>query len=327
MATIRLTQLDGKLPNLALMKLAYWHKQQGDTVSLQRTPTPTIWEPEYDTVYGSAIFSWSKPVIDRLQAAYPDAIVGGTGSGSASTVEDVMGQAGEQYDYSLYPDFPHSIGFTQRGCRLKCGFCVVPKKEGAVKAVNTIADIHRPNTPKNIILLDNDFFGQDEWPERIRELREGGYKVSFNQGINVRMITPETARAVASVRYYDDQFKKRRIYTAWDNLGDESRFFDGLRELTGAGIPTRHVMVYMLIGFRKRETMEEIMYRYERLRDAGCLPFPMVYEKWRQPELRRFARWVIGRYDQVVSWAEFQRGQDSTRPLKDQLQLEVQGER
>lgn len=29
---VRLTQLDGSLPNLALMKLSAWHKAQGDEV-------------------------------------------------------------------------------------------------------------------------------------------------------------------------------------------------------------------------------------------------------------------------------------------------------
>src|SRR6266436_1647510 len=33
-------------------------------------------------------------------------------------------------DYSLYPKFTGSLGFTQRGCRLSCKFCVVPIKEG-----------------------------------------------------------------------------------------------------------------------------------------------------------------------------------------------------
>ena len=39
-------------------------------------------------------------------------------------------------------------------------------------------------------LLDNDFFGQprEQWEARIAEIREGGFKVCLNQGINIRMI-------------------------------------------------------------------------------------------------------------------------------------------
>jgi hypothetical protein len=33
---VRLTQIDGALPNLALMKLAHWHLAQGDAVTVTR---------------------------------------------------------------------------------------------------------------------------------------------------------------------------------------------------------------------------------------------------------------------------------------------------
>ena len=33
MANVRLTHIDGKLPNLALMKLSHWHRAQGDQVA------------------------------------------------------------------------------------------------------------------------------------------------------------------------------------------------------------------------------------------------------------------------------------------------------
>ena len=330
--TVRLTQLDGKLPNLALMKLAHWHRSIGDDVFLERTPAPSMFEPEYDRVYASAIFGWSLPVVRRLQTAYPDAVVGGTGTDQPHTVEELVGSEYEHYDYSIYPDYPYSLGFTQRGCRLSCGFCVVPKKEGKPRSVNTIEDIWRRGTPRCVLLLDNDFFGQEQWRERIEELCEGGFQVSFNQGINIRMITPEVADALASVRYMDDGFRTRRLYTAWDNLGDEKRFFAGLQMLNEAGIPSAHIMVYMLVGYRPRETMDDVLYRFNRLVEAGCRPFPMVYERWRQPELRRFARWAIRRYYEIVPWEEFQakgwrdKRPDDQLPLVAGLGVEEQGE-
>ena len=65
-------------------------------------------------------------------------------------------------------------------------------------------------------------------------------------------------------------------------------------------------MVYMLVGFATGETMAEVMYRYQRLRDYGCKPFPMVFDRDNR-ELRKFARWVIRRYAEVVPWSEYQR--------------------
>lgn len=304
---VRLTQIDGKLPNLALMKLAHWHKAQGDITHLARTPNPTMFEPTYGKVYGSSIFGWSAPVVQRLREGYPEAIVAGTGTGDYRTVEQVIGEdTYEYYDYSIYPNYQFSLGFTQRGCRLNCGFCVVPKKEGRPKSVNTIADIYRDNGVKNICLLDNDFFGQDtdEWQRRLLEIREGGFKVCFNQGINIRMINEESANALSTIPYYDDQFKHRRLYTAWDNLGQEDIFFKGVNLLKDAGVKPQHLMVYMLIGYVPGETIDNIMYRYRLLKNAGCMPYPMVYNNVNK-ELKRFQRWVIRRYDEVVPWADF----------------------
>jgi hypothetical protein len=55
---------------------------------------------------------------------------------------------------------------------LACPFCVVPRKEGKWRTEKTIAEIWRGGDyPRELILLDNDFFGPEsrtEWRERIR---------------------------------------------------------------------------------------------------------------------------------------------------------------
>ena len=223
------------------------------------------------------------------------------------------------------------------GAGCNCRFCVVPGKEGKPQAVNTIGDIWRPDTERNVVLLDNDFFGQprEQWQERIREMREGNFKVNFSQGINVRLVDEEAAKALASVRYHDQRFKKRRLHTAWDNLGQERVFFRGVDRLEAEGIPPRHLMVYMLVGFNPKETIEQVIYRYTKMTERGCRVFPMVYEPWRgveevegetaEPEednpeadteererkaqLRKFQRWVIQRYSQFIPWEKFQEAQ------------------
>ena len=137
MKHVKLVQMDGKLPNLALMKLAHWHLEQGDEVMLSRFVQRTLFERnKFDLVYASAIFSHSAPRLEELRGVHPDAIIGGTGAGGdlSLTVEQTLGTSDyEHYDYSIYPEYPWSLGFTQRGCRLNCGFCVVPKKEGRPK--------------------------------------------------------------------------------------------------------------------------------------------------------------------------------------------------
>lgn len=308
---VRLTQIDGKLPNLALMKLARIHRERGDGVYFTKRVDRGFLEPSYDRVYGSAIFSQSAPRVAQFKEQFPDAIVGGTWNIlEPQTVESVLGlDEFEAYDYSIYPGFTASIGFTQRGCRLKCGFCVVPKKEGKPRSVNTIADIWRGSPyPKHLHLLDNDFFGQPEeqWRARLVEIRDGGFRVCLNQGINIRLITEEAAEAIASVPYYDDSFKRRRLYTAWDNLKDENVFMRGVERLQRAGIPPSHLLVYMLVGFDKNETWERLFYRFNKMVAIGIRPYPMVYgsrdktlplgghnQRIEHRTLGEFQRWVI----------------------------------
>jgi len=281
---VRLTQIDGKLPNLALMKLArHWRDRDAEIVfSKQVVQDFNDLKSTYHRVYGSAIFSFSADRVAQFRKEFPEAIVGGTWDTSdAQTVESTLGiPEREDYDYSIYPNFDGSIGFTARGCRLKCGFCVVPKKEGKPRSVRTIPEIWRgAHHPKHIHLLDNDFFGQprDQWEARISEIRFGAFKVCLNQGINIRMIDADAAKALASVPYFDDGFKTRRLYTAWDNIGDEERFFKGVRILQEHGIPPTHLLVYMLIGYDKRETWERIFYRFNKMVALGIRPYPMVF--------------------------------------------------
>lgn len=303
---IRLTQLDGKLPNLALMKLAHFFRAQGCEVTFSRSARRDLFEPSYDLVLASQIFDFSAKKADELRANFPDAVIRGTGTKDFETVEQFLGVDDyELYDYSDYPEFEHSIGFTQRGCRLSCKFCVVPKKEGKVKGLNTIQGIWRGGAyPKQIHLLDNDFFGQPDWKDRAGEIIDGGFEVCFNQGINVRLIHEEGAAYLSQMKYRDDQFKTKRIYTAWDNRRDEEIFFKGINTLLGAGIKPGHILVYMLCGYWPGETFEDVFYRFDRMRAAGLLPYPMVYDNSNK-ELKRFQRWIVRGYYRFIEWKDY----------------------
>jgi len=309
--TVRLTHIDGKLPNLALMKLSHFHRRMGDSIYFTKAVERDMLEQDYKKVYGSAIFSFSKDRVAKFRQEFPQAIVGGTHDITDNrTVEQLLDvEEYENYDYSIYPKFDASIGFSQRGCRLKCGFCVVPKKEGRPRSINSIHSIWRGgHWPKHIQLLDNDFFGQprEQWEARIDEIRTGGFRISLVQGINVRMIDDESAKALASIPYYDDGFKVRRLYTAWDNIGDEERFFKGVDTLERHGIPPRNLLVYMLVGYDKKETWERLFYRFNKMAEREIRPYPMVYGdrdrrlplggcnmRIEQRTLSEFQRWAI----------------------------------
>jgi hypothetical protein len=205
---------------------------------------------------------------------------------------------------------------------------VVPKKEGVVRSVASISDIWRgPGHPRKLHLLDNDFFGQPAWRARMQEIREGAFKVCWNQGINIRLMDDEIAGAISSVEYRDDAFRERRIYTAWDSIGDEKAFFHGIDCLERAGVPGKHVRAYMLIGYARGETMERIHYRIQRMVERGVEPYPMVFDcRSTDPEryraCKRVQRWVVTGLYRAVRFSEYDAGKKA-RNAADRRQLEL----
>jgi hypothetical protein len=336
-----LVHADGAIPNLALMRLASYYRARGETVRLVRGyGQRQLWDPPGE-VLGSSIFQFSARIRKRIETEWGPVRWGGTGVSLASSLSEIdpsVDWDSVRPDYADYPDDDRSVGFTQRGCRLRCGFCVVPKKEGRPKSVATLWDIWRGGrAKKKLLLLDNDFFGQqrEEWRARLAEAREGGFRICLTQGINVRLIDEEAARELATVEYRDQSFHERVIYTAWDNLREERRFRAGVATLASGGIPATHLRVFMLIGYEPGETWDAILYRFEALKALGCEPYPMpydppgvclacglendssLYRKCRKcgaalpgnllPRLalRAFGRWAIRGMHKVVPWKDY----------------------
>ncbi len=335
---VLLWHLDGPLPLLPLMRIAAHHRERGDVVELRRVSNgqaldaeawreiePRFGDPAWDRVYASAIFERTRPLVERIAVLYPSAEIGGTGTWNIGrTLADVGIPDDGPLDYTAYPDFTASIGYTMRGCRFRCSFCVVPRKEGRARPYGTVAEVWRGDPwPRHLHLLDNDFFGNRLWPERIAEIRDGGFRVSFTQGINVRVLQDAQAAAIVSVDYRADDMRTRRIYTAWDAIGDERVVFRGLDRLVAHGVKPDAIMVYMLIGHADGETHEQRDHRRRRLREYGCRPYPMPFV--RTPELLGFQRWVVDAYDKTIPWERWKAAHYNPRKLGDRYSLPLFG--
>ena len=60
---------------------------------------------------------------------------------------------------------------------------MVSKKEGKNVENDSINSIWRGDPyPRNMVLLDNDFFGQPNWGERVDEIVKGKFKVNLTAG-------------------------------------------------------------------------------------------------------------------------------------------------
>ena len=149
-------------------------------------------------------------------------------------------------------------------------------------------------------------------------MREGGFKVSFSQGINIRVITQEIAEALASVEYRCNKFRDRRLYTAWDAIGDERLFLRGVDTLERAGIPGSHLMAYMLTGFADDETWPDIRRRFDAMVARKVLPYPMVFRNPKHPPehyraLKRFQRWALTGLYRAITFEDYDIGAAAAR--------------
>ena len=112
---IGLIDIDGhNFPNLALMKLAAWHKVNGDTVAMT-TPEDA---GDFDWGYASKVFSFTP--MPELPGSFE---IGGAGVNLSKSLPEEIEHLCP--DYELY-GLDYSLGFLTRGCVRKCPWCVVP---------------------------------------------------------------------------------------------------------------------------------------------------------------------------------------------------------
>jgi hypothetical protein len=262
---ILLINIDSKLPNIALYKIALYHQTRGDEVIRDFPLAKNI----ADKIYMSCIFSWNK---DKCRDWEGIAEIGGSGYDITKTLPSEIEAMKPKINY----------GFTTRGCIRNCEFCIVPKKEGKIQIVGDIYDMWDGKS-KWIELLDNNILAL---PNHFRlicnQLIKENLKVNFSQGLDIRLINDDNALLLSKVRHL------KQVHFAWDTMNEEIEFRRGITTLTKYIKPSK-IMVYVLCGFNT--THEEDMYRRNEIRALGCDPFVMVYNKSADKSTKEFARW------------------------------------
>lgn len=183
------------------MKISAYHKSNGDLVDWCNSPIEAM---TFDKVYGSQIFTDS----ERWDA--PNLEMGGSGYDLTKRLPKEIDDMFP--DYSIYPDFKDSIGFTTRGCIRNCEFCFVPKMEGKICDYKSIKDIYRGG---NIVCMDNNILAMPhKFIEALEFSASKKCKIDFNQGLDCRLVTLEIADLIIRYRKYI----KPEIRFAFDNL-------------------------------------------------------------------------------------------------------------
>ena len=278
---IGLIDVDGHgFPNIALMKIASYHKGIGDNVEMA-----TI--GKYDKLYISKLFKFSELNLNTLITAN-ETIIGGSGYDLKIHLPNEIEVLDP--DYSIYPMYDFSLQFYSRGCIRNCSFCIVRQKEGYIQSVKPMK--LNPNG-KRIEVLDNNFFANPEWKFAVEDLLSTKQTVNLH-GVDVRIMNEEQAYWLNKLKHH------KQIHIAWDfpNLDLTPK----IKEMTKYIKPYK-IMCYVLIGFNS--TPEQDLYRIEKLREMKIDPFVMPYDK-SDPYQKRFARWVNHKaVFKTVKWSEY----------------------
>ena len=291
-------------PNIALGKIARYHKQRGDNVEWAIPFT------HYDILYKSKVFNFSP---DDLTCYDADRLVkGGTGYDIASRLPDEIDLL--QPDYSIYPHIPAdtAYGFLTRGCPNKCKWCVVPRKEGLIRPYMDVDEIAIEGRNK-LVLMDNNILACGDYAmEQLHKIVHKGYRIDFNQAMDARLVTDDFAKILAQVKWID-----RRIRFGCDTFSQIQDCERAIKLIKSYGYKGEFFL-YTMLNDNFNECYERITYWWRRNREcrknhtANIYPYAQPYRDPDNPNRpipqwqKDMAQWVNKhQIFQISSFEEF----------------------
>lgn len=260
-------------PNLALCKIARWHRMNGDSVDWA---IPFI---HYDRIYMSKVFNFSPD--DRTCYDADEVVKGGTGYDIRSQLPDEIDRL--QPDYSIYPnvDKRTAFGFLTRGCPNKCRWCVVPRKEGRIRPYMDIDEIAIEGRT-NIVLMDNNILAAGDYAvEQLEKIIKRNYRIDFNQALDARLVDDKFAQLLAQCRWID-----RRIRFGCDTPKQVEECERAISLINAHGYRGEYFL-YTMLNEDFSECYERILHWWERNHQCRMEHKPNIYpyaQPYRDPD-------------------------------------------
>lgn len=310
-------------PNLPLMKLAAWHKAQGDEVDWYYPLT----SGRVDRVYMSKVFSFTPDYQYYINA---DEVIKG-GSGYCIQTENGKEVYHGEFDSNLsdeiehiYPDYSlyrgldkdTAYGFLTRGCPRNCAFCHTTQKDGCrSKKVANLSEFWRGQ--KNVVLLDQNILACPDHLELLDQLIESGARIEFNGGLDIRLVDDENIKRIK-------RMKLKCIHFAFDRYQEKNIVMQKLRffkDATGYNKDRGRIMVYVLCNFNT--TLEQDIERIQFCRSLKFSPYPMIYDKEHaDPVYRHLQRWCNNNiFWKVPTFEEYKRGAEERKRCEQMKRL------
>ena len=225
--------------------------------------------PEADEVHVSVTFTWDQNEGERLAEAwnafYPVVKLGGPAFNSPA----------EDFVPGMY--LKRGVTITSRGCDGNCWFCYVPKREGMIRTL-LITDGH--------VIQDNNLLAcpMEHIEAVLKMCNHQNCTARFLGGLDVFRFDGKMAARFCSLSHSPE------LWFAYDN----PRQLAALREVMHWLPDYRpEVRCYVLIGY-PGDTFLKATSRLEATRDAGVMPFAMLYHndagRPTSIEWRRFQR-------------------------------------
>jgi hypothetical protein len=271
--SVLLIDVDAPMPNLALMKLSRFHKEQGRQVILSRISREL---PEVDTVMASCIFHTPASMrrIEALRRRFGDRLhLGGSGVDLQTRLPPHIESL--EADFSLYPALgDRAIGFLTRGCPRRCPFCVVPLKEGKPRLVSNLESLLQGR--RKLILLDDNLLAHPQADELLDQMAAANLAVNFNQTLDLRLLTQRRANLLRRIHCSNAVFTRRCYHFSLNDTRGMETLRERLKVLSLC--PEDNVEFVCMYGFRT--TLAEDLARFQFLRS---LPRSYVFVQRYQP--------------------------------------------
>ena len=274
--SVKLYDVDGRIPNLALMKLSSYYRSRGYAVELVRVrgPKPPPNCGDGDLHFASAVFyrDQSARRVGLLKKTLGSCLeIGGPGANLKKRLPAEVDSCFP--DYSLYGHNQYALGFLTRGCKKRCPFCLVPLQEGrSIRRVGDFADFVPPGQQRVLLLDDNllAFEGADGF---LKEMAERHYAVNFSQTLDIAYLDETKHELLLRVDSRNAAFNKRMYYFSL-NQPSSMRLFEERRQMLKS-FGEDHVGVVCLYGFDT--TLSQDYVRWRCLKRLGLIPFFQQY--------------------------------------------------
>ena len=257
----------GKFPNLALRKLRAWHKIRGDHIELFN---PLF---KYDRIYSSKVFTFTE--VDPY--LHESAVKGGIGYELDENLPEEV-----EHTCPDYSGLDYSFGFLTRGCNRNCAWCVVPKKEGPIRAHAEIEEFARH---RNVLLMDNNILAHSHGIKQLEKIAHMPIRIDLNQGVDAWLIDNGIARLFGKIRWW------KPVRLALDHSSQKRAIAKAVDLLRHNNVTPSRYSCYVLIN-----NISDALDRVEFLRSLNVDPFvqPFIDRKGTPPpkEHKHFARWV-----------------------------------